>query len=86
MLTLHVVTDRLQKKVLLKNMPEDPAKRFIRILRQTDQVEFVVGTKINDETDDPNLAAKIGIRFPLIDSMVRALEQNYLKEVEVRYI
>ncbi|MBQ9074701.1 MAG: hypothetical protein IJY32_01900 [Mogibacterium sp.] len=86
MLTLHVVTDRLQKKVLLKNMPEDPAKRFIKILRQTDQVEFVVGTKINDETDDPNLAAKIGIRFPLIDSMVRALEQNYLKEVEVRYI
>jgi hypothetical protein len=67
-------------------MPEDPAKRFIKILRQTDQVEFVVGTKINDETDDPNLAAKIGIRFPLIDSMVRALEQNYLKEVEVRYI
>ena len=58
----------------------------IKILRQTDQVEFVVGTKINDETDDPNLAAKIGIRFPLIDSMVRALEQNYLKEVEVRYI
>ena len=86
MLTLHVVTERLQKKTLLKNMPEDPAKRFIRILRQTDQVEFVVGTKINDETDDPNLAAKIGIRFPLIDSMVRALEQNYLKEVEVRYI
>ena len=62
------------------------SKRFIKILRQTDQVEFVVGTKINDETDDPNLAAKIGIRFPLIDSMVRALEQNYLKEVEVRYI
>lgn len=86
MLTLHVVTERLKNKVLLKNMPEDPAKRFIKILRQTDQVEFVVGTKINDETDDPNLAAKIGIRFPLIDSMVRALEQNYLKEVEVRYI
>lgn len=86
MLTLHVVTDRLQKKVLLKEMPEDPAKRFIKILRETDQVEFVVGTKINDETDDPTLAAKIGIRFPLIDSMVRALEQNYLKEVEVSYL
>lgn len=86
MLTLHVVTERLGKKVLLKEMPEDPAKRFIKILRETDQVEMVVGTKINDETDDPNLAAKIGIRFPLIDSMVRALEENYLMEVEVRYI
>ena len=86
MLTLSAVTERLTKKTLLKDMPEDPAKRFIKILRETDQVEFLVGTKINDETDDPNLAAKIGIRFPLIDSMVRALEQNYLKEVEVRYI
>ena len=86
MLTLGVVSERLNNKTLLKEMPEDPAKRFIKILRNTDQVEFVVGTKINDETDDPNLAAKIGIRFPLIDSMVRALEQNYLMEVEVRYI
>ena len=86
MLTLSEVTKRLQNKTLLKDMPEDPAKRFIKILRQTDQVELVVGTKINDETDDPNLAAKIGIRFPLIDAMVRALEQNYLKEVEVSYL
>ena len=86
MLTLHVVTERLTNKTLLKEMPEDPAKRFIKILRETDQVEFVVGTKINDETDDPNIAAKIGIRFPLIDSMVRALEKNYLLEAEVRYL
>jgi hypothetical protein len=86
MLTLSAVTDRLANKVLLKEMPEDAAKRFIKILRNTDQVEFVVGTKINDDTDDPNLAAKIGIRFPLIEQMTRALERNYLKEVEVRYI
>ena len=86
MLTLSAVNERLTKKILLKEMPEDPAKRFIKLLRETDQVEMVVGTKINDETDDPNLAAKIGIRFPLIDSIVRALEHNYLMEVEVRYL
>jgi hypothetical protein len=86
MLTLSAVTDRLANKVLLKEMPEDAAKRFIKILRNTDQVEFVVGTKINDDTDDPNLAAKIGIRFHLIEQMTRALERNYLKEVDIRYI
>ena len=86
MLTLSAVSERLNRKVLLKEMPEDPAKRIIRILRETDQVEFVVGTKINNDTDDPATAAKIGIRFPLIDQMTRSLEQNYLKEVEVRYI
>ena len=80
------VSERLRKKVLLKNMPEDPAKRIIKILRETDQVQFVVGTKINDDTDDPTTAAKIGVRFPLIDQMTRSLEQNYLKEVEVKYL
>ena len=86
MLTLSAVSERLRKKDLLKNMPEDPAKRIIKILRETDQVQFVVGTKINDDTDDPTTAAKIGVRFPLIEQMTRSLEQNYLKEVEVKYL
>ncbi|MBQ6388587.1 MAG: hypothetical protein IJH90_03015 [Mogibacterium sp.] len=86
MLTLSAVADRLINKVMLKDMPEDPAKRFIQILRDTDPVEFLVGTKINDETDDPTLAAKIGVRFPLIDQIARALERNYLQEVEIGYL
>ncbi len=86
MITLSAVTDRLSRKTLLKEMPEDPAKRIIKILRNTDQVLLVVGTKINDETDDPVMIAKIGIRFPLIERMTRALQENYLKEVEIRYI
>ena len=86
MLTLTAVAERLTKKVMLSDMPEDPAKRFINMLRETDQVEFVVGTKINDDTDDPATAAKIGVRFPLIDQMARAMERNYLKEVEVHYL
>lgn len=86
MLTLSAVNDRLNRKTLLSKMPEDPAKRIISILRETDQVEFLVGTKINDETDDPATAAKIGVRFPLIDQMTRALEKNYLKEVETTFI
>ena len=86
MLTLSAVNERLQQKILLKNMPEDPAKRIIKILRETDQVEFVVGTKINDDTDDPTLAAKIGVRFPLIEHITRSMERNYLQEVEISYI
>ena len=86
MLTLSAVNERLRNKILLKNMPEDPAKRIIKILRETDQVEFVVGTKINDDTDDPTTAAKIGVRFPLIDQITQSMRHNYLQEVEVNYI
>ena len=86
MLTLSAVNERLSNKTLLKNMPADPAKRIIKILRETDQVEFVVGTKINDDTDDPTTAAKIGVRFPLIDQITQSMRHNYLQEVEVNYI
>lgn len=86
MLTLSEVANRLEDKVLLKNMTEDPAKRIIRILRDIDQLQIVMGTKINSDTDDPATAAKIGVRFPVVDRIARSLERNYLKEVEVTYL
>ncbi len=86
MLTLSAVADRLSRKVLLKEMPEDPAKRIIEILRNTDQVQMVVGTRINNETDDPVLAAKIGVRFPLIERIEKTLREKYLLEAEVQYL
>ena len=86
MITLAEVAKRLTKKTLLKNMSEDAAKRMIKLLRETDQIEIIVGTKINDEIEDPSTAAKIGLRFPTIDEIQRALVQNYFKECEVLYL
>ena len=65
---------------------EDAAKRIIALLRETDQVEIIVGTKINDEIDDPSMAAKIGLRFPTIDEIRRSLDKNFFKECEVMYL
>lgn len=86
MITLSEVAKRLSEKTLLKNMSEDAAKRMIRLLRETDQIEIIVGTKINDEIEDPSTAAKIGLRFPAVDEIQRALIKNYFKECEVLYL
>ena len=86
MITLTAVAERLSKKVLLKEMNEDAAKRLIKLLRETDQIEIIAGTKINDELDDPATAAKIGLRFPVIDSIARSMRENYFKECEVKYL
>jgi hypothetical protein len=67
-------------------MSEDAAKRIIRLLRETDQIEIIVGTKINDELEDPATAARIGLRFPIIDEIERALTDKYFKECEVLYL
>lgn len=86
MLTLSEVAKRLSNKTLLKHMSEDAAKRMIQLLRETDQIEIIVGTKINDEIEDPSTAAKIGLRFPAIDEIQRSLIKNYFKECEVLYL
>ena len=86
MLTLSEVAKRLSNGTLLKNMSEDAAKRMITMLRETDQVEIIVGTKINDEIEDPSTAVKIGLRFPTVDAIKNALIKNYFKECEVRYL
>ncbi|MBR3200789.1 MAG: SpoIIE family protein phosphatase [Mogibacterium sp.] len=86
MLTLSEVAKRLTNGTLLKHMSEDAAKRMIALLRETDQVEIIVGTKINDDVDDPSMAAKIGLRFPTVDEIRRALIKNYFKECEVSYL
>ena len=86
MITLAEVARRLSNKTLLKNMSEDAAKRMIKLLRETDQIEIIVGTKINDDIEDPSTAAKIGLRFPTVDEIQRALIQNYFKECEVLYL
>ena len=86
MLTLSEVAKRLKSGTLLKHMTEDAAKRMIQLLRETDQIEIIVGTKINDEIEDPSTAAKIGLRFPTIDEIQKALEKQYFKECEVLYL
>ena len=63
-----------------------PVKAIRVIDAHTDQIELVVGTQINDETTDPGLAAKIGVRLPLVEQITRSLEQRYFKEVTVRYL
>lgn len=86
MLTLTEVANRLSGKMLLKEMPEDAARRIIKLLRETDQIEIVVGTNINTDIDDPSTAAKIGLRFPAVDEIARALRNKYIKECEVFYL
>ena len=86
MLTLSEVTERLDKHTLLKNMPEDAAKRLIKILRETDQIQFVVGTKINDATEEDTNVANFGIRIPLIARLRRIINEKYSQEVEIDYL
>lgn len=86
MLTLSKVATILEKKQNPATLPDDPAKRFVEILLDSDQVHFIVGTKINEAHQDPNIPVEIGIRRTIIGRLRKALEEIYLKETSQEYL
>ena len=86
MLTLSKVATILEKRINPADLPNDPAKKFVEMLLDSDQVHFLVGTKINEAHQDPNIPVEIGIRRTIIGRLRKALEDIYLKETSQEYL
>ena len=86
MLTLSRVATILEKKLNPAELVNDPAKKFVEMLLDSDQVHFIVGTKINEAHQDPNIPVEIGIRRTIIGRLRKALEEIYLKETSQEYL
>ncbi|NLE15767.1 MAG: SpoIIE family protein phosphatase [Spirochaetales bacterium] len=86
MLTLSKVATALEQKKPVRSMTNDAVKKFIQVMQESDQVHFIVGTKINEAHQDPSIPVEIGIRRNLIGRLRRALEDVYLKETSQEYI
>ncbi|MFW5798595.1 MAG: SpoIIE family protein phosphatase [Planctomycetota bacterium] len=62
------------------------AERLADCLRESDIIEFVVGTRINEAHQDPTLPVDLEIRRNIIKRIARVLEETYLKEVHIQAI
>lgn len=67
-------------------METNAATHLVELLRESDVIEMVIGTRINEAHQDPNLPVDLEIRRNLLKRMKRVLEQTYLKEVNIRTI
>ena len=54
-ITLSRALSSLEEDAVIDEMPDNAVKRLMRILIDSDIIEFVVGTKINDAHQDPAL-------------------------------
>lgn len=77
---------------ILKDYREDlrltkgPADSIVRLFLESDQVHFVIGTRINEAHQDPNLPIELEMRRTVIKRIARLLEDRFLKEVSLEYI
>lgn len=55
-------------------------------LLDSDVIHILVGTKINQAHQDPNLPIELEIRRSLMRRIATTLEDRYLKEVKLEFI
>ena len=64
----------------------DAADQVVEMLRESDVIDLVVGTRINEAHQDPRLPVDLDIRRNLVRRMARVLEEKLLKKVNVEFI
>lgn len=85
-LTIGKVVEILEKDLNLDDEKLGAAADIVRLFLEHDSVQFLIGTKVNDAHQDPNLPVELEIRRSVLKRMASLLENKFLKEVKLDYI
>lgn len=85
-LTLEKVNELLKTYNNSTKLGKGPADKIIRMLMESDEIHFIIGTRINIAHQDPNLPVDLEIRRTVVKRIARLLEEKWLKKVSFEYI
>ena len=83
-LTLSRVTTALEEMRPPRDEPA-AARAILERMMAHDRIEFVIGTKVNESHQDPNIPQDLELRRSVVRRMTHALERNFRKHVTVNY-
>jgi hypothetical protein len=91
LVTEGIITMAAVAEILEKNTKQDlscrnAAEKMVELFLNSDRIVFLVGTKINDAHQDPNMPVELEIRRNIIKKISVLLQEKYLKEVVIHYI
>lgn len=85
-LTLGRVSELLENSLSAEAVHRNAAVRLLDELLNSDVIRFLVGTRINEAHQDPNMPVELEIRRNIIKKIAGILRDKYLKEVDIEYI
>ncbi len=85
-ITLTRCLRALDEDANLDLMQDNAVKRLMKILLDSDIIDFVVGTKINEAHQDPALPKDLEIRRNLMKQYCQVLEKKYLKTTNIVFV
>jgi hypothetical protein len=85
-LTLQKVNEILKTYNNSIKLSKGPADKIVRLVMESDEIHFIIGTRINIAHQDPNLPVELEIRRTVVKRIARLLEEKWLKKVSFEYI
>jgi len=85
-LTLQKVNEILKSYNNSVRIGKGPADKIVKLIMESDEINFIVGTRINVAHQDPTLPVDLEIRRTVVKRIARILEDKWLKLVSVEYI
>jgi hypothetical protein len=85
-LTLGKVNDLLRDYKNNTRPGKGPADQIVRMLLESDEIFFLIGTRINIAHQDPTLPVDLEIRRTVVRRIARILEEKFLKEVKLEFL
>lgn len=85
-LTLQKVNEILKTYNNSVRLGKGPADKIVRLIMESDEIQFIIGTRINIAHQDPNLPVDLEIRRTVVKRIARLLEEKWLKKVSFEYI
>jgi hypothetical protein len=65
---------------------ENAATLFADLVLESDSIEFLIGTRVNQAHQDPRIPAQFELRRTITERIAQTLSQKHLKEVQLSYI
>ena len=83
-LTLGRVLSALERMSPPEKEPA-AARAILERMMRHDRIEFVIGTKVNESHQDPNIPQDLELRRSVVKRIAAALERNYRKKTALNY-
>jgi len=85
-LTLQKVNELIKGYNNSVKLGKGPADKIVKMIMDSDEINFVVGTRINVAHQDPTLPVDLEIRRTVVKRIARILEDKWLKLISIEYI
>ncbi len=85
-ITLSRALRILEQDPALETLSDNAVTRLVKLLLDSDIIECVVGTKINDAHQDPALPKDLEIRRNLMKHICDTLETKYMKKTNLVFV